>query len=353
MSVAVNSEVNARRVANVEACFGSSGQPLAAYGRVLVGEGVLVKMCRKKPKPRQFFLFNDILIYGNILISKRRYNKQHIIPLEEVQLQDLEDDGDMRNGWLVKTRAKSFAVYAATNTEKKEWMLHIERCVHDILTKGGKKAATEHAAVWIPDGEAQKCMACQRTQFTMIQRRHHCRACGSVVCASCSTHNYRIAGLGKRPVRVCDKCFASFTLSGMSGVADDGDGIGESNNTNKRETNLGGANGGSNNNESSESDDDEKNTNYDHQPTFYSPTTELSSVGAERLDIGLARAEAGVGSAATTITFGDNNETRSIPFAPGSETQQQMHTHVPAHQQKQFSTAANSATTDLLWHTQS
>lgn len=42
----MNSEVNARRVANVEACFGSSGQPLTAYGRVLVGEGVLVKMCR-------------------------------------------------------------------------------------------------------------------------------------------------------------------------------------------------------------------------------------------------------------------------------------------------------------------
>lgn len=43
---------------------------------------------------------------------------------------------EMKNGWLIKTRSKSFAVYAATNTEKKEWMLHIERCVHDILTKG-------------------------------------------------------------------------------------------------------------------------------------------------------------------------------------------------------------------------
>jgi hypothetical protein len=87
--------VNARRVGNVVACFGTSGQPLAVPGRVLVGEGVLVKMCRKKPKPRQFFLFNDILVYGNIIISKKRYNKQHIIPLEDVQLENLDDDG----GW--------------------------------------------------------------------------------------------------------------------------------------------------------------------------------------------------------------------------------------------------------------
>lgn len=47
-------------------------QPLQAAGRVLVGEGVLIKMCRKKPKPRQFFLFNDILVYGNIIINKKK-----------------------------------------------------------------------------------------------------------------------------------------------------------------------------------------------------------------------------------------------------------------------------------------
>lgn len=49
-------------------------------------------MCRKKPKSRQFFLFNDILVYGNIIINKKKYNKQHIIPLEEVKLESLEDD---------------------------------------------------------------------------------------------------------------------------------------------------------------------------------------------------------------------------------------------------------------------
>lgn len=66
-------------------------QKLAIPGRVLVGEGVLTKICRKKPKPRQFYLFNDILVYGSILISKKKYNKQHIIPLEGVTLQDMDD----------------------------------------------------------------------------------------------------------------------------------------------------------------------------------------------------------------------------------------------------------------------
>lgn len=36
-------------------------------------------------------------------------------------------------GFLIKTKTKSFAVYAATEGEKHEWMLHIERCVQDLL----------------------------------------------------------------------------------------------------------------------------------------------------------------------------------------------------------------------------
>lgn len=130
-----NSEANSKRIALVESCFGAAGQPLAIPGRVLIGEGVLTKLCRKKPKARQFFLFNDILVYGNIVIQKKKYNKQHIIPLESVTIDTVPDEGDLRNGWLIKTPTKSFAVYAATATEKSEWMNHIGKCVGDLLQK--------------------------------------------------------------------------------------------------------------------------------------------------------------------------------------------------------------------------
>lgn len=107
-------------------------------------------MCRKRAKPRQFFLFNDILVYGNIVIAKKKYNKQHIIPLEEVQLQGLDDNAQFKNGWVIRTATKSFAVYAATASEKQEWMAHINKCVEDLLRKSGKKPNNTHAAVWVP-----------------------------------------------------------------------------------------------------------------------------------------------------------------------------------------------------------
>ena len=104
-----------------------------------------------------------------------QYNKQHIIPLENVKLQSMSDEGsesetsstsiepaehwnwsmnylcnitfpDLRNGWQIISPSKSFTVYAATATEKSEWMAHISKCVQDLLTK--RKYCRREYLVW-------------------------------------------------------------------------------------------------------------------------------------------------------------------------------------------------------------
>lgn len=44
---------------------------------------------------------------------------------------------------------------------------------------------------WQPDSEASKCPICDTT-FSFWYRKHHCRKCGRVVCASCSPHRITI-----------------------------------------------------------------------------------------------------------------------------------------------------------------
>ncbi|KAJ8049790.1 Pleckstrin-likey domain-containing family F member 2 [Holothuria leucospilota] len=212
----VHSPANRKRISVVEDRFGSSGQPLAVPGRVLVGEGVLTKLCRKKTKPRMFFLFNDILVYGNIVIHKKKYNKQHILPLEDVKLKSVDDDGVMKNAWKIISATKSFMVSAATATEKSEWMAHINKCIQDLLTKSGKKPATDLSPVWVPDSEAPVCMSCHKNKFTAINRRHHCRKCGYVICSSCSTKRYLLPQIASRPIRVCDTCYNTLS-AGQTG----------------------------------------------------------------------------------------------------------------------------------------
>ena len=40
-----------------------------------------------------------------------------------------------KNGWQVISPKKSFAVFAATPTEKAEWMAHINKCIVDLLAR--------------------------------------------------------------------------------------------------------------------------------------------------------------------------------------------------------------------------
>ena len=97
-------------------------------GRVLLAEGVLTKSCRTGVKPRQFFLFNDILVYGSILVRDLRYSRQHILPLHEVSVRLLaEGEGEVDHGWVINTRTKSFTVYAATRGEKMGWIEAINK----------------------------------------------------------------------------------------------------------------------------------------------------------------------------------------------------------------------------------
>lgn len=46
--------------------------------------------------------------------------------------------------------------------------------------------ASAYEPVWVPDGEAAACTECQ-SQFTIFNRRHHCRLCGHIFCTQCSS----------------------------------------------------------------------------------------------------------------------------------------------------------------------
>lgn len=61
---------------------------------------------------------------------------------------------------------------------------------------------------WVRDEDANYCMCCRRSVFTMLTRRHHCRRCGRVVCYSCSAKRMSVPKLyADVPVRVCDDCY--------------------------------------------------------------------------------------------------------------------------------------------------
>ncbi|XP_007535212.1 zinc finger FYVE domain-containing protein 9 isoform X4 [Erinaceus europaeus] len=63
----------------------------------------------------------------------------------------------------------------------------------------------EVAPVWVPDSQAPNCMKCE-ARFTFTKRRHHCRACGKVFCASCCSVKCKLLYMDRKEARVCVIC---------------------------------------------------------------------------------------------------------------------------------------------------
>lgn len=86
---------------------------------------------------------------------------------------------------------------------------------HDISCDSGVKYLTESERqlgkkkpIWIDDKETLSCMLCC-IKFTVFVRRHHCRCCGRVLCARCTTQKSPLSYVNnpKKEYRVCDPCF--------------------------------------------------------------------------------------------------------------------------------------------------
>ncbi|KAH9885451.1 hypothetical protein C8Q73DRAFT_795868 [Cubamyces lactineus] len=149
-------------------------------------------------------------------------------------------------GFELLSPHQSFAVYAATEEERDEWITAIRNAKSSLLVSLSvmqlnstltSSASTQHLrrtlqalpyapddsskprrgkvehfvpAVWVPDGKTESCMRCGRT-FGWRRRRHHCRLCGRCVCGSCSSKTFFIvdpnAKDSSKSARACEACY--------------------------------------------------------------------------------------------------------------------------------------------------
>ena len=226
-------------------------QDLIQPGRRLLKQGILVKICRKTNKPRVLFLFSDILIYaamsrtkasvaavsnfassrfvsgigsmpsqsssafstdtGSPASSGASFIFHRQFELEGMKIVDVKDSPLMRNCFQVQTTEKSFALLCQSELDKQQWMNALESAIDQLKrNKRTLKLAAdqqesenqppkpkpvgredslgelERAPVWVPDNATLNCMECN-SPFGLIRRRHHCRSCGRVLCAQCTT----------------------------------------------------------------------------------------------------------------------------------------------------------------------
>ncbi|XP_062238684.1 FYVE, RhoGEF and PH domain-containing protein 6-like [Platichthys flesus] len=193
-------------------------------GRVFLKEGTLMKLSRKVMQPRMFFLFNDALMYTTP-VQSAQYKLNSVLSLAGMKVSKPSQEA-YQNELNIESVERSFILSAGSATERDEWLEAIAKAIDDYtkkkITFTSSRSQEEYQAegvldsgaplgskapIWIPDLRATMCMMCT-CEFTLTWRRHHCRACGKVVCQACSANKYYLEYLKNQPARVCDHCFA-------------------------------------------------------------------------------------------------------------------------------------------------
>ena len=208
-------------------------------GRDLVKEGELQKMSRKGVGPRYFVLMSDCLLYctyaGSWSGDSTSLRVTYKIPLSALQVRvSTSAEAEYENEFNITSPVRSCTLRASSVAERNEWLdalnsaieEHVNRKATFSAASGGSVVAVGNhrshpagevvagveerigtsAPVWIPDRRVTMCQNCA-AEFNVLVRRHHCRACGKVVCATCSGSRAPLRYRDYEAARVCDACY--------------------------------------------------------------------------------------------------------------------------------------------------
>ena len=205
-------------------------------GRDLIKEGELQKVSRKGVGPRYFILLSDCLLYttysgswsGTDTTSLR---VSYQIPLSTlcVRLPPNNSIGssseEMATELHLTSTVRSFCVRANSIRERNSWLDALNTAIEDhnsrkatFVNNNSCNSTTSDnyqrieckmgmaPPIWVPDRRVTMCQKCT-IEFTVLVRRHHCRACGQVVCSTCSGNKAPLKYMDFDAARVCDTCY--------------------------------------------------------------------------------------------------------------------------------------------------
>uniref|UniRef100_A0A3Q2YXV2 FYVE, RhoGEF and PH domain containing 1 n=1 Tax=Hippocampus comes TaxID=109280 RepID=A0A3Q2YXV2_HIPCM len=202
----------------------------------LIKEGHILKLSNKNgtSQDRYLILFNDRLLYcvPKLRLIGQKYGVRARIDVDGMELKEMSSAAVPRT-FLVSGKQRSLELQARTEDEKRDWIQAIQATIqrheHTMETFRhltcslrddestpphsplGKRAPTP-----IREKEVTLCMKCQEAFNALTKRRHHCKACGHVVCGKCSEFRARLSYDNNRTNRVCVDCYAM--LVGVSPV---------------------------------------------------------------------------------------------------------------------------------------
>ncbi|XP_048171364.1 FYVE, RhoGEF and PH domain-containing protein 5 isoform X3 [Corvus hawaiiensis] len=186
---------------------------------IFVKEGTLMKVSGKNRHPRHLFLMNDVLLY-TYPQKDGKYRLKNTLAVSGMKVSRPVIE-KAQNILKIEYDEHCLTLSASSCSERDDWYSCISKHIPDDYK--AHKTSTFHSSVelrerlGIPLGErppmlvpvshVMMCMNCG-CDFTLTLRRHHCHACGKIVCRNCSRNKYPMKYLKDQAAKVCDSCYA-------------------------------------------------------------------------------------------------------------------------------------------------
>lgn len=189
-------------------------------GREFVMEGELYKLSRKEMQLRFFILLSDCLLYTSYYGSMTGLRVKNKLPLCGMKVCTSQTE-DCFNEFSIITSTRSFTLRARSQEECKAWVNALQNAIKEnnyrqmtflnmkfvpMTVDAEPLQLGREAPVWIQDKRVTMCQVCT-AEFTVTFRRHHCRACGKVVCGVCSDNKAPLMYMKFQTARVCEDCY--------------------------------------------------------------------------------------------------------------------------------------------------
>ncbi|XP_054424705.1 FYVE, RhoGEF and PH domain-containing protein 2 [Pteronotus mesoamericanus] len=199
----------------------------------LLREGPVLKISfrRRDPVERYLFLFNNMLLYcvPRVIQVGAQFQVRTRIDVAGMKVRELTD-AEFPHSFLVSGKQRTLELQARSQEEMISWMQACQAAIDQIEKRNetfkaavqgpegdvqGQEPQSEElglrAPQWVRDKMVTMCMRCQEPFNALTRRRHHCRACGYVVCARCSDYRAELKYDDNRPNRVCLDCYTFLT----------------------------------------------------------------------------------------------------------------------------------------------
>uniref|UniRef100_A0A2K5VVC1 FYVE, RhoGEF and PH domain containing 5 n=1 Tax=Macaca fascicularis TaxID=9541 RepID=A0A2K5VVC1_MACFA len=217
---------NLQKLVHIEHSVRGQGD-LLQPGREFLKEGTLMKVTGKNRRPRHLFLMNDVLLY-TYPQKDGKYRLKNTLAVASMKVSRPVME-KVPYALKIETSESCLMLSASSCAERDEWYGCLSRALPEDY-KAQALAAFHHSVeirerlgvslgerppTLVPVTHVMMCMNCG-CDFSLTLRRHHCHACGKIVCRNCSRNKYPLKYLKDRMAKVCDGCFGELKKRGRT-----------------------------------------------------------------------------------------------------------------------------------------